>query len=173
LYSALDDILRTYNAAGYTIRDIQCDGEFRPLMDPNKDNLGVDMNYTNAEDHVPEAERNNRTIKERVRALVNGLPFKVMPKAMIRKLATLCVKQLNMFPAKGCSSPYLSPYTIMSGKAVDYEKELKIPFGTSVQAIKDHTPYNTPEPRTIDAICLGPASNKQAALSSWLYLPAE
>ncbi len=161
LFSALDEILRVYNDAGYTIRDIHCDNEFRPLMEPIKDELGVDMNYANAEDHVPEAERNNRTIKERVRALVNGLPFKIMPRAMIRKLAMLCVKQLNMFPAKGGVSPYLSPYTIMTGKAVDYQKELKVPFGTSVQVIKEHKPHNTMEPRTIDAICLGPANNKQ------------
>jgi hypothetical protein len=37
------------------------------MMDKVKDDLGVCMNFTNALDHVPEAERNNRTIKERVK----------------------------------------------------------------------------------------------------------
>jgi ubiquinone biosynthesis protein COQ9 len=39
-----------------------------------KDNLGDQMNFTNALDHVPEAERNNRTIKESVQAAYHGLP---------------------------------------------------------------------------------------------------
>jgi hypothetical protein len=38
------------------------------MMDKVKDDLGFCMNSTNALDHVPEAERSNRTIKEWVRA---------------------------------------------------------------------------------------------------------
>jgi hypothetical protein len=36
------------------------------MMYKVKDDLDVCMNFTNALDHVPEAERNNRTIKVRV-----------------------------------------------------------------------------------------------------------
>ena len=161
LYSSLDEILRVYNKAGHTITSIHCDREFRRMMNPVSDELGVEMNYTNTDDHVPEAERNNRTIKERIRAVANSLPYRKMPKVMIRKLAQHCVKQLNMFPAKGGVSKYLSPYTIMHGKSLDYDKELKVPFGAYVQATKEAKPYNTPEPRTIAAICLGPTNNKQ------------
>jgi hypothetical protein len=38
------------------------------MMEKVKDNLGVQMSFTNALDHVPEAERNNRRINERVQA---------------------------------------------------------------------------------------------------------
>ncbi len=68
-YRALDCILRHYNSGGFTIKTIHCDGEFRSMMEPVKDGLDVDMNFTNAQDHVPEAERNNRTIKERIRSV--------------------------------------------------------------------------------------------------------
>jgi hypothetical protein len=67
-YCVLDMVLRLYNSAGFHIKTIHCDGEFHAMMDKVKDDLGVCMNFTNALDHVPEAERNNRTIKERVRA---------------------------------------------------------------------------------------------------------
>jgi hypothetical protein len=68
-YCVLDMVLQLYDSIGFHIRTIHCDGEFRSIMDKVKDNLGVCMNFTNALDHVPsEAERNNRTIKERVRA---------------------------------------------------------------------------------------------------------
>jgi hypothetical protein len=78
-YRALDQILRHYNRAGFVIRTIQCDGEFRGLMEKVEDGLDVNINFTNAQDHVPEAERNNRTIKERIRAAYHRLPYKAIP----------------------------------------------------------------------------------------------
>jgi hypothetical protein len=58
-YRALNQIIRNYNLARFVIRTIYFDGEFRGMMEKVKDNLDVDMNFTNAQDHVPEAERNN------------------------------------------------------------------------------------------------------------------
>ena len=55
-----------YNARGFTVREIHCDREFKPLMDPVKDQMGIEMHYLPAGDHVPEAERLNRVIRERV-----------------------------------------------------------------------------------------------------------
>jgi hypothetical protein len=37
-------------------------------ISPLEHDLDVNMNLTNAQDHVPEAEQNNRTIKERIQA---------------------------------------------------------------------------------------------------------
>jgi hypothetical protein len=67
-YCVLDMVLRLYNSAGFHIKTIHCNGEFHAMMDKVKDDLGVCMNFTNALDHVQEAERNNRTIKEQERA---------------------------------------------------------------------------------------------------------
>jgi predicted RNA-binding protein len=58
-YRAIDQILRHYNRAGSVIRTIHCNGEFRGVMEKIRDDLDVDMNFTNAQDHVPEAVRNN------------------------------------------------------------------------------------------------------------------
>ena len=66
-YTAIDIILRQYNGAGFIITIIHADPEFKPLFEPVKDNLSVTMNYAPAQAHVPEAERNNRTLKERIR----------------------------------------------------------------------------------------------------------
>ena len=52
-------ILQHYNSAGFVITTIHCDREYASMMDKVKDDLNVTMNYTNAGDHVPEAERNN------------------------------------------------------------------------------------------------------------------
>src|SRR4029079_7945564 len=87
LYEGLDKILRHYNGGGYTVTCIHCDQEFKPLMDQVKDDLDVQMNYTVTDEHVPEAERNNRTIAERIRATYHNLPYQTMPRIMLRYLA--------------------------------------------------------------------------------------
>ena len=63
-YKALDQTLRQYNRAGYNIRTISCDKEFKSLMEEVQDELGIDIDYTNPGDHESAAERNNRMIEE-------------------------------------------------------------------------------------------------------------
>jgi predicted RNA-binding protein len=128
-YRALGQILRHYNQAGFVIKEIHCDGEFRSMMERVNDNLDVKMNFTNAQDHVPEAERNNQTIKERIRAAHHRLPYKALPRIMIRYLAMYQVNQLNLFPVKGGVSAYYSPRMILNQENLDYAKHCSVPFG--------------------------------------------
>ena len=55
-YQALDKVLRIYNHSGYIIKSIECDGEYKSLMECVTDDMDVVMNYTNAKDHVPREE---------------------------------------------------------------------------------------------------------------------
>ena len=50
------------------IQLIHCDGEYKQPIEPVQDKLNATMNFAYPGDHVPEAERNNCTIKERIRA---------------------------------------------------------------------------------------------------------
>lgn len=143
------------------VKTIHCDGEYRSMMDEVKDSLDIEMNYANALDHVPEAERNNRTIKERFRALYHRLPFKKLPRVMIRYGAAVETDQMNYFPAKGGISSYYSPNTIMGKPPLDYNKHCSIPFGAYVQANNESTHTNDNTARTIDAIYLRPCKNQQ------------
>jgi hypothetical protein len=83
-YCVLDMVLRLYNSTGFHVKTIHCDREFRAMMEKAKDDLGVHMNFTNALDHVPEEERNNRTIKEWVRVAYHRLPYKALPRQLIQ-----------------------------------------------------------------------------------------
>ena len=60
-------VLRHYNKAGFTIKKIYCDGEFKSMMDTVSDELDIDMNYANPDEHVPEIERSIWVIKESFR----------------------------------------------------------------------------------------------------------
>ena len=117
IYKALDKVLRLYNKAGFNIKDIHCDQEFKSMMDDIADDMDVVMNYATTDEHVPEAERNNRTIQERIRAAYHNLLFKVIPKVMLKHLAMVSTEPLNMLPAKGGVSPYLSPHMILTGRS--------------------------------------------------------
>ena len=102
------------------------------------------MNYTATNDHVPEAERNNWTIQERMRVQFHRLPYKCMPRIMWKTLAYIVTGQLNWFPAKGGVSPYYSPHMILNRASLDYKKHCQVPFGAFVSGIKENTPSNTP-----------------------------
>jgi hypothetical protein len=65
-FCVLDEILQYYNNAGFVITEIHYNGEYRAMMNKVKNDLNVKMNFTNAQDHVPEAEQNNQMIKEQI-----------------------------------------------------------------------------------------------------------
>jgi len=56
-----------------------------------------------------------------------------------------CTAQWNFFPAKGGVSPFISPYMIMIGLAIDFHKQCLVPFGAYVQAVNNPEPTNTNE----------------------------
>ena len=179
-YKALDKAIRVLNSGGYRINIIECDGEYKSLMDKvadamdvtmnyidkdnynsNKYNTRFKMNFSNPGDHVPHAERNNRTIKESFRTALHRTGYKTIPKVMIEELGELCTERLNMFPAKHGISSYYSPEALVSGKILDYNKHCKYSFGEYVQASVERTIKNDMVERTIDAIYLRSTDNQQ------------
>ena len=60
------DICGVYRRSEFQVTDIICDNEFHTAMDPiaASRNPPIAMHYVAAQEHVPEAERNNWVIKE-------------------------------------------------------------------------------------------------------------
>ena len=160
---ALREIIRIYNRAGFQVRRIHCDNEFANIMNElvNDGELDIEINYANSQEHVPEAERNNRVLKERVRAVYHRIPYDRLPRVMVIMMVTEAARKLNFFPAKYGVSKYYSPRMIMHHQNLDYEKHCKFSFGTYVQAHDEPQPSNTQQARTLDCIYLRPAANAQ------------
>ena len=97
-YDALDCITRMYNLRGFEIRKMHCNQKFRSVMDLVCDEMDLKMNYAPSGDHVPEAERNNRVLQERIRIQYHRLPFTKLPREMWRGLVCSVTDQLNFFP---------------------------------------------------------------------------
>eukprot|EP00957_Ditylum_brightwellii_P094159 7168839-Ditylum_brightwellii.AAC.1 len=62
--------------------------------------LPIYMNYTSAQEHVPRAERNNRTIKEKVRCKYHRSLFDHLPQIMLKYIVSEQARKLNYFPAQ-------------------------------------------------------------------------
>ena len=121
------------------------------LNNQNKKNdLDIDMDYVPAQEHVKQAERNNRTMKEQIWATYCQLPYKQLPKKALSMLGMESIKKLNFFPPKGGVSKNFSPRTILHQENIDYNKHCKIPFGSYVQVYNENKQQNTQHPRTIN-----------------------
>ena len=117
-------------------------------------NVNINMEYADPGEHQPEAKRNNWLVGERIRTAYHRLPYKAMPKLILRYLAMLSAEQLNYFPVKGGVSAHYSPHQIIKKRNISFKQECRLPLGTYVQAYEDHQIKNDNKARTIDAIYL-------------------
>ena len=160
LMDALDVTFAKYNRAGFEIKEFHADPQFECIRRELEKNE-MRVNICAAQEHQPDIERAIRLVKERYRALYHQSPYGMWPKLMIIRGIAQCVKWLNAFPPSGGLSPVYSPYAIVEGKAVDFDKHCQIPFGSYVQAVTANSPSNTPAERTKDGIFLRVLSNQQ------------
>ena len=157
----LAKVLHLYKIAGFLVTIFNSDNEFCPVLEPMKQEFGFQPNYASAQEHVPEAKRNHRVIKERVRTCFHNAPFKSLPCVAIKYLVTESTAKLNFFPAKrGCSKTY-SLHQIILQKPLIYKWHCKIPTLQTVLAHNEPTPLNLMQARAIEGLFLGATKNAQ------------
>lgn len=159
LLRAIQTVVRHYNQSGIFTQKIHCDHEFESMKDDLQDELDIDIRCENPGDHQPEAERNNRVLQERVRIGYHRMPYKALPRVLIRYLTMGAAKNLNMFPQKGGVSPFYSPQMILTQKDIDYNKHCVCEIGQYVLAFVAHEKTNTNMARSKDALYLRPDPN--------------
>jgi hypothetical protein len=151
-------VLNMYGARGFNITRVEADQEFVCITN---NILPIQLNAAVTDDHVHEVERSIRTVKERTRCTIQGLPFRRIPKAMMRAAIQGAHKALNQFPAHNGVSEFLSPLTIMTGRPSPDYNDMRIEFGAYAQVFEDNDPTNTAKARTTGAIALTPTGNAQ------------
>ena len=137
------------------------DREFKPFMDAVEDEMDVTMNCANKGEHVPKAERNNQTLKDRIWMKCHRLPHKNAPKVMMKESVFDVAEKMNCFPTKDGMSKCHSPRMTMKQRSLDHKKDCQCEFGEHVQAHKEPktSKKNTPTERTIDTIHPQPDKN--------------
>jgi hypothetical protein len=132
--------------------DIHADCEFECLR---QHILPTNLNIVATDSHVGEVERSIRTIKERNRATVHGLPYKRLLKLMVWEVVKQSVVFLNQLPAEDGILDVLSPNTIVTGKSNPNYNLMTLEYGSYVQIYEPTTfATNTLRSCTTGAIVL-------------------
>jgi len=82
------------------------------------------LNITGHDEHFTEIERYIRTVKERVRAIVNTLTFKNYPRLLIVETVynVQCLILAKLFSTQKWRSRSTQPRKIVTGSHIDYTK---------------------------------------------------
>ena len=119
------------------------DGEFVHLCGELA-SMGVTLNNTSQDEHVGDIERFIHTIKERMQAIYNTLPFQKVPARLIIEMAKASVFWLNSLPQKNGLYSELCPQTIVTGQKLDLKQHCRFQFGEYVQTHKEHNNSMSP-----------------------------
>jgi hypothetical protein len=134
------------------------DGQFEPLRGDLAE-MGIMLNTTSNNEHVPDIECYICTVKEQVRGIYNTLPFRQMPGRMIMEMVFSTVFWLNALPTRNGVSTTLSPRTIVTGATIDFNRHCQLEFGEYAQVDEEHD--NSMASCTTGAIALPPTGNAQ------------
>ena len=163
--------IKLYVGRGFIVRDVHADSEFEcareALSNAHKEDGLRDLPgpvhleiYTTNE-HVKEVERSIRTIKDMLRATAHGMPYKRLPKQIVKGLVAYSVQNLNLFPYANGISQDMSPSMIVHGTPAPDYNMFKLEFGT--YALITNKTTNTPRARAYGAIALHPTGNSDGS----------
>ena len=134
LHQAFEEHKGNLESKGYNIQDVFTDGEagIEAIKDCINKSVRGRYNPTGPEQHVPVVERAIRTVKERTRSILCGLPYE-LPGSLLGYLASFAVRAINMIPSHDATGN-LSPREKLIGLKTDVERDLRVEFGQCVQA---------------------------------------
>ena len=158
LIEHIKQVNRLYRQRGFRPTYALMDGQFEPLRGELA-NMGIQLNIVSNDEHVPEIERQIRTLKEWTRGIYCTLPFRKIPRHLTIEMLYAANYWLNMFPRKGGISQTMSPRTLLTGLTMNYHRHCRLEFGEYVQTHEEHD--NSLNPRTVGALALRPTGNVQ------------
>ena len=162
LLACLLAVCSAYATRGFKIRQVNADGQFKPLKN-DAIKAGIPLNTTAEDEHVKVIERSVRTLKERSRARVNSMPFKRIPGRILIGLVIGATTCLNLAVAMNGVSVRHSPRYILTGKQAFYDKHCKVQPGEYAHVHESHD--NGMPPRTVGAIAIGSTYNDEGAVA--------
>ena len=86
MYKGIYKIFQIFNQNGFRVKEMYCDGQFKPLFQKIEDQLGIKINYTNAQDFNRVTERNIWTYKEWIQTEMMQTGYSMLPKIILREL---------------------------------------------------------------------------------------
>ena len=159
----MDKIIAIYRSGGFVVTKINCDNEFHKAFDGYAEakTPPIKVSYSAAQEHVPRAERNNRTIQERTRTGYHYLPYTHLPRTLVKTMVSEAPQKLNYFPNKHGLSKHYSPRMIVAQENLDSDRHCKYACGDYVKAHQEPLKSNTHAARSLDCLYLRPTARSQ------------
>ena len=123
---ALFEQFDRYKGHGYTVRSLHTDGEGAIASLTPEVSYGIAVNPAGPGQHVPIIERKAREVKERMRCVVYGLPWK-LSSALIVWLVFYCVRRVNLMIHKGGPTT-VSPRKTFLGIKLGYKCDCRMSY---------------------------------------------
>ena len=118
---------------------VHADNEFCPIEhEVIEECEDAEFNFALPDEHVPDVERGNRVLEERFRTSYHLLPFKCMPRQMIREGMAKISFNCNLVVKDESCSAYFTPMQMLWRKNIDYAKEFEYSFGSYVIAYQEN-----------------------------------
>ena len=96
LVAALGRVFNVYTKRGFSVRTLLMDEQFEPTRD-FCEKCNVDLNTTLRNEHVPDIEHFNQTIKERIHVIHTSMPFEKISKQLVEAIVWHCSRWWNVF----------------------------------------------------------------------------
>ena len=126
-----------------------------------KDCLDITMHCSPFEAHVPEAKRNNRIIKKRVRSIFYELSHRAISEVMIKVLMSSCASKLNLFFLREEMSDHHSSHMIIKKKKSNHKKDFQCAFEQAVIFHENNDLINDQVSRGLNCIYLKPDEDQE------------
>jgi len=163
MLDCLQNVINTYNSRDLMVTHVHGDSEFLPLSPSILPTVFISCGKG---DHVPTVERSIRTVKERCRSVIQGLPYTHYTKLMITSLVYFAVARLNAFPCRAGLDSLHSPLTLVTGRCTPSIHQMELEFGQYVQMHSHQSNTRTTMARTTGGIALLPANTHK----TWFFL---
>ena len=154
--------IKLYKSEGFIINKIICDNE--PGIKTNQfilNDIGIKLEQQGSETHSTTIiDRKIRFIKERIRCIINNLPYK-LPSFLLKWCIYFATSRINLICHSGLGS--ISPKEQFNGQRTTYQNDIRIAFGDYCQ-VHDPKGDNSMKPRTFGAIALLPTGSKTGSV---------
>ena len=151
----------------YRVGCISSDNESGlPALEAELAAKGIRIEFAAPGQHVGAVERQIRTIKDRCRAIISGLPY-ALSKMLVIWLVLFVVTRINMMP-HGTSTTRISPTEAVQGRKLDYKRHIRVSFGDYAQ-FTDTDLDNTMSPRTRGGIAIAALNTNNGSVRFYAF----
>ena len=119
IISHFKDVMNMCRSQGFHVTIILPDNQFETMRGDLAD-LGAIITVVSCDEHIPEVDQNNHTLKDHIRSTYNIIPFTQVPPVFIVELVYIYIFWSNMFALRSGIFRTQSPSELIINRKLDF-----------------------------------------------------